>query len=206
MKSSIPIRGVGNKLTTTSEFAIVKLHLNGLSNGQVATGELTVEVHLIDQLKAEMLVGTDVISPERIVMDLHRGQMVIGSCRDLVINIDSKARLHPNTRRTIRATKSTVLPPGRTTSVPVAFNGGVLPDDRDFRLTDLDTTDKHFGCHYCYGVFTTISQPVGKRMAPFYSDIFASHLFVAAVIWYSYKRARTDVLDCIDRACECFNG
>lgn len=53
--------------------------------------------------------------------------------------------------------------------------------------------------------FTTVSRK--QTNAAFYSDIFASSFFDWG-IWY--KRAKTDgstvLLDCLDRACEWFDG
>lgn len=58
--------------------------------------------------------------------------MIIESCQNLMININSKARLYSNTRRIIQAQKSISLLSELTTSVLVFFNERSLSDDRDF--------------------------------------------------------------------------
>ncbi len=58
--------------------------------------------------------------------------MIIESCQDLMININSKAHLHSNTRRIIQAQKSINLSSELMTSVFIFFNEKSLFDDRDF--------------------------------------------------------------------------
>lgn len=132
MKFSISIRNVSNKLINTNEFAIVSIHLNELANEKLAITVLIIEVHLINQLNVKMLVETNVISSERIILNLHHQRMIIESYQDLMIDINSKVRLHSNTRRIIRAQKSINLSSELTTSVLVFFNERSLSDDWDF--------------------------------------------------------------------------
>lgn len=58
--------------------------------------------------------------------------MIIESCQDLLININSKVRLHSNIRRIIQAQKSISLSLKLMTSVLIFFNEKSLSDDRDF--------------------------------------------------------------------------
>lgn len=132
MKFSISIRNVSNKLINTNEFAIVRIHLNELANEKLAITVLIIEVHLVDQLNVNMLVEMNVISSEHIILNLHHQWMIIESCQNLMININSKARLYSNTRRIIQAQKSINLSSELTTSVLVFFNERSLSDDRDF--------------------------------------------------------------------------
>ena len=63
MASLIPIRGVGNKITYSDEYAIVTIYFNGLINSVIRTTYLTMEVHIVDDLKANILIGTNTIAP-----------------------------------------------------------------------------------------------------------------------------------------------
>lgn len=58
--------------------------------------------------------------------------MIIESCQDLMIDINSKARLHSNTRCIIQAQKLINLSSELTTSVFVFFNEKSLSNDRNF--------------------------------------------------------------------------
>ena len=63
MPSAIPVRGLGNKITKANKYAWIKLFFNGEIAGQQSTGSITIEVHLVDDLRANMLIGTDVLTP-----------------------------------------------------------------------------------------------------------------------------------------------
>ena len=132
MKFSNSIRDVSNKLINTNEFVIISIHLNELVNEKLAITVLIIEVHLVDQLNVKMLVETNVISSECIILNLHHQWMIIESYQDLMIDINSKAHLHSNTRRIIQAQKSINLSSELTTSVFVFFNEKSLSDDRNF--------------------------------------------------------------------------
>lgn len=132
MKFLILIKDVNNKLINTNEFAIVSIHLNELANEKLAIAVLIIEVHLVNQLNVKMLVETNVISSKRIILNLHHQWMIIKSCQDLMININSKVHLHSNTRRIIQAQKLINLSSELTTSVFVFFNERSLSDDWDF--------------------------------------------------------------------------
>ncbi len=71
MKFLISIRSVSNKLINTNKFAIISIHLNELANKKLAITVLIIEVHLVNQLNVKMLVEMNVISLERIILNLH---------------------------------------------------------------------------------------------------------------------------------------
>ena len=60
--SSIPIRGVGNKIIYLDEYAIVTIYINSIINGILRTACLIMEVYIVDNLKANILIGTDIMT------------------------------------------------------------------------------------------------------------------------------------------------
>ena len=60
--SSIPIRGVGNKIIYLDEYTIVIIYINSIINGVSKTTYLIIEVYIIDNLKANILIKTDIIT------------------------------------------------------------------------------------------------------------------------------------------------
>lgn len=127
LPSTIPIRGLGNRIQHSDEFAVFTFYFKG----QNAVAAITRELHIVDDLRARVLIGTDILTPERIDLKFSVQQMVIGSCENLAIPFSSHSRQQPNIKRTIRTKGSTVLVPGATTNVPITYHGQ-LPDDRDF--------------------------------------------------------------------------
>ena len=131
MDARIPIRGLGSKLHFSDEFAVLKFYMHGtLPDGVACMAEITREIHVVSDLKAGMLIGSDILTPERMVIDFASQTIRIGSCKNMIIPMNSRARSSP-IKRAIHASFRTILPARSTTSVPIAF-AGELPRDRDF--------------------------------------------------------------------------
>lgn len=130
MTSKIPIRGLGSKIHHSDEFAVLTFYMEGvLPEGTRAFAKITREVHIVDDLKAGMLIGADILTPERMVIDFATQTITIGSCRSMAVPMDSRARSEP-TKRTIKSSSRIVLPPRSTQTIQVSF-AGELPSDRD---------------------------------------------------------------------------
>lgn len=130
MSSKIPIRGLGSKIHHSDEFAVLTFYMEGvLPEGTRAFAKITREVHIVDDLKAGMLIGSDILTPERMVIDFATQTITIGSCRSMAVPMDSRARSEP-TKRVIKSSSRVVLPPRSTQTIQVAF-AGELPSDRD---------------------------------------------------------------------------
>ena len=70
MATKIPIRGLGSKIHYFDEYAVLTFFIEGvLSDGCRGFAKITREIHLVDDLKAGMLIGADILTPERMVID-----------------------------------------------------------------------------------------------------------------------------------------
>ena len=74
MASPITVRGVAQGVHRCNEFAKLDIYLQGTS-----TALIRRDVHIVDGLKAKMLIGMDIIGPERIIIDAARKLAIIGS-------------------------------------------------------------------------------------------------------------------------------
>ena len=132
LSSPIPVRGIGNTMHYISDYAVLSLYLDGqLADKTAATGKFDIEVHLVEDLKANILVGNDVLAAQHVKLDLAQQTVQLGSCQDLVAPISVLARKEAGLKRTIRAKGSVIVPAKTTVDVPVSYYGN-LPDDRDF--------------------------------------------------------------------------
>lgn len=131
MSLLMPVRGVGNKVVKTDEYAIVKMYVRGSVAENPATAAITMEVHLVNDLKANLLVGNDNLKPQGMVLDFGEEKVTLGSCQNLTAKINIHSRASPNAKRTIKTKSAFVVPPRTTMRVPVAYNGEV-PPDRDY--------------------------------------------------------------------------
>ena len=129
--TKIPIRGIGSDLHYSDEYAVVTFYLEGTLSGSsdVTFARITREVHLVDDLKAGMLMGADILTPEHMAMDFSKQTLVVGSCKSLIVPISTRARSAP-VKRVIKAKARLTVPARSTTSIQVAYSG-VLPSDRD---------------------------------------------------------------------------
>ena len=128
MSSPLKVRGVGTNRHETNEFVVIPIYLPGQKDGQEVLACVRRELHLVDDLRAHMLIGNDIIGPERIVIDVANKAAIIGSC-GVEIAIEPKQR-GEFVRRTIHAKQAMTITPYSEVLVPVKSPS--IPDDRDF--------------------------------------------------------------------------
>ena len=129
MASPISVRGIGTNHHSTSEYVLLDMYLPGRHNSKEVRAKITREAHIVDDLKAKMLLGTDIIGPEKIDIITSRNEAYIGSC-DTTVAIDLRPRSRGVTMKPVVASKQATLPPRSQMVVPV--HHASLPDDRDF--------------------------------------------------------------------------
>ncbi len=69
----------------TDEYCVLDLYVPGTVKGQAAMAHMRREVHLVNDLKARMLMGMDILGPERILVDAGEEKLIIRSCDNLSI-------------------------------------------------------------------------------------------------------------------------
>ncbi len=83
MAAPIEVSGIGSDCHQTDRYVITPLYIPGKdNNGDVSTDSTAPrELHIVKGLRAGMLIGNNIITPERI--DLLASQQVaqIGSCK-----------------------------------------------------------------------------------------------------------------------------
>lgn len=99
--------------------------------GAKAMARVWIEAHIVDDLKAKLLVGTDVMGPEGFILDFARSQVVIESCDNMTFPVALHAKANHFRHRPVYATERTEIPPHSTGYVPVTVRTK-LPRDRDF--------------------------------------------------------------------------
>ena len=88
------------------------------------------EVHIVDGLRAKMLIGNDFIGPEGIFIDVARENAYINSCK---MSITVTARQQGQfIKRKIHALSATTIPPYSKKFVPIVKSSLSFPDDRDY--------------------------------------------------------------------------
>ena len=82
MAQPLRVKGIAGNSHSAAEYAIVQLQIPGKDSetGAACEAVITQEFHLVDGLKAHMLIGTNIIVPEQCTIDLAKLSIAIGTC------------------------------------------------------------------------------------------------------------------------------
>ena len=83
----ITVRGIGSRTHACSEYAIVTILIPGLVDGKPARASITHQLHIVDELKAKVLVGMDILGPEQAIVDIGRRKLILPTCRNLTTEL-----------------------------------------------------------------------------------------------------------------------
>ena len=92
LPKKVAIRGVSSNLYYSDEYVIATFYLQG----KTGVAALTREIHLVDDLQANILIGADILTPEKIKLDYESQRIIIGSCQNLAVPFNSHARKDSN--------------------------------------------------------------------------------------------------------------
>ena len=120
MATPITMQGINFNKHTTDKY---------LKDGKPAIALIRCEVHLVENLKANFLIGNNILKSEKFRIDLKKNQVYIGSC-GVTIPIDIQSRTTPM-HKPIYLKRSTVVPLHNVIPVQVHSLTGML-SDQDF--------------------------------------------------------------------------
>ena len=130
MACPVTVRGIGSDRYATAEYVILDIYMPGThDDGASANACITREAHVVDGLKAKMLLGVDVMGPEHMDISLAKRSVYVGSCK-VSVPANLKPRSANPIQRVVHAKASLVVPPRSTVAIPIHHSA--IPDDRDF--------------------------------------------------------------------------
>lgn len=92
MSTPLKVRGIRSSRHESNEFALTALFFMRKDTAKrVVFARIDRKLHLVDELKANMLIGNDIIGPEEISIDIAGQTAFIFSC-GVRISIDAKQR------------------------------------------------------------------------------------------------------------------
>lgn len=106
------------------------MYIKGHVHDKESVAHIRREVHVVDNLKAKLLLGMDIMAPERMVVNLDTKQLTVNSCRGLTTNLNVTTRDNTRIRRIIKPEGRVVVDANSIARVPVRVSQP-LPD-RDF--------------------------------------------------------------------------
>lgn len=129
MSTSLKVKGIGASKHKSSEFAALSLYFSGKNDvGDLVYALLQCEIHLVEGLRANLLIGNDIMSPEAMVINLEKKTALIG-VRGVTIDVNTRQRSQFLAKRLLTSQES-VIPPRSEAMIPLVKLP--LPDNRDF--------------------------------------------------------------------------
>ena len=123
------VRGIGVSKHESAQFAKFSLFLPGENNeGQKVYASIRCELHLVHGLKANILIGNNILTPENFVLNIRLGHALMRSCGvKITMNANKRGQF---LRKRLLAEKDEVVPPRSEAMIPLVPMP--LPDNRDF--------------------------------------------------------------------------
>ena len=129
MASLLKVRRVGASKHKTSEYLITPIYLPGQNtSGEEVLACFRRELYLVDDLRAKILLGNDILGPEGVVVDVADHKAFIGSCQ-VIVPLSARQR-GQFIRKNVHTKMASVIPPHSEILVPTKTIS--LPNDRDF--------------------------------------------------------------------------
>lgn len=129
MSIPLKVRGIETSKHKSTQFAEVFLFLLGESDeGQKVYTSIKCKLHLVEGLRANILIGNNILAPESFVLNVALGYTLVGSCR---VKITIRARQKSQfLKKRLLAKKDGVIP--LRSEIMVLLLLVLLPDNRDF--------------------------------------------------------------------------
>ena len=129
MSNPLKVRGIGASKHKSSEFAALSLYfLAKNAVGDLVYAALWYEIHLVEGLRANFLVGNNIMSPKAIVINLGKKTAIIGTC-GVSIDVNASQRGQFLARKLL-TNQDSVIPP--CSKAMISLEKLPLPDNRDF--------------------------------------------------------------------------
>ena len=114
---------LGSAEHITNDYCILDLYIPGKINSKISVAHIRQKVHIVDNLKAKMLMGTDILGPKEMCVLLIKG------CRGLIANIKVKAKANVDICHAVHSQKKVIILPKSLTKIPVELRTKqCLPD------------------------------------------------------------------------------
>ena len=129
MASPLRVRGVGPLGQESHDYVAIPCYLPAThDSGEKVLICFQREFHIVDDLRAKMLIGNDIIAPEGIVIDVAEKTARIRSC-NATVAIEARQR-GQYIRRKVYAQHSTVIPPHSEQVLSISKTS--LPENKDY--------------------------------------------------------------------------
>jgi hypothetical protein len=86
MTSSLIVKDIDANVHEIKEYVNFSIYLSS-KNNPIKMTEIHREMHLMKNLKANMLIDNDILKPKKIIIDVQDKKTIIRNCQDLIIDV-----------------------------------------------------------------------------------------------------------------------
>ena len=132
LSSSISMRNIDNIMHHISDYVVLTLYLDDQLIDKIAIiDKFQIEVHLVDDLKINILIDNDTLIAQQIKLNLAQQTVQLDSCQNLVAFINVLTKQKVEVKRIIRVKSIVIISIKIIINVSMSYNDDLLID-RDF--------------------------------------------------------------------------
>ncbi len=129
MSTFINVRDINNALHQSSFYVMLDLYLDELINESKTRDHVRREFHLVDELKCKLLMNLNIMTSEKMTINLADKSLIVFTCEILVrINSKSNSRI----RRIVHSKEFVTVSSNFVTSISIYLRKKKLSVNRDF--------------------------------------------------------------------------
>ncbi len=121
MISFLTVREIDANVHETKEYVNFSIYLSSKEDSKRMT-KIHKEMHLVESLKVNMLIGNDILESKDIIIDIQERKATISSCQNLITDVKIHQR-GPFVRRNVISQFASLIPPGSYAKIPYKIKG-----------------------------------------------------------------------------------
>jgi hypothetical protein len=125
------IRGIDDKIHDSFEYALLNFYLSEEFKDNAVLAHFKTEVHLISDLKANVLIEMNIMSSEEMILNFKRKIMIISICDDFETSIFIKRR-EQSMNRAVRIASQITISAEKVMTISVRIRDDQISRDRDY--------------------------------------------------------------------------
>lgn len=133
-KEPLTLRGIGTATYTLTEYVRFPLFFEAKRCGMAVLVKVMIEAYITDNLRAGLLLGTDIMVPHGIVLNLGTAHATVASCPAAAIPLQVAAKPHRITSLPVYNKSRITIPAHSHARLPV-LTSKAIPTDRDAIFT-----------------------------------------------------------------------
>jgi hypothetical protein len=97
----LTVRGIGDRKHVIDQYVHIHVFIRGIFQNQIVLLKFPIEANITEDLRANMLIGTDVLGPHQILLDIFNAKAIARTCQNATIPLRIRAKPHHTTPRPV---------------------------------------------------------------------------------------------------------